>query len=220
MTAMHATPECDGRLLRFLAPGLLHGLSNSVFAVVGHAHLLGGEQGDPTRERNAILRACQGANGALDVLRYLVENGSGEERQFCQPGVFLPRLCEVLRVPCRERGARIQFQHSSTDSPVLVEAGVLARAVLVVVAEVAEALATGFAGTLRVDLASQDARRALLKVTLDADPAILPFPIDLVAVRSAVAAALQSTGVRIPPPISRREMHVAVPVKAAGAASA
>ena len=48
-----------GHLLEFLAPGLVHGLGNSLFAIRGAAHVLGVADRDPIRSQRVVIEATE-----------------------------------------------------------------------------------------------------------------------------------------------------------------
>ncbi len=167
-----------GEVLEFLAPGIVHSLSNSLFAASGNAQVLSGSGGG--RERSAIREAADQANHTLEVMRALIDRacdatGTG------QAGILLQRVCQVGRVPLRDYGVALLASHSSTDAPVMVNAAVLIRSVGTALLALTEQLPSGYAGELTVDLASQNETTIELRLTLQSRPSFLPFPLDLAA---------------------------------------
>ncbi len=179
-----------GRLLRFLSPGVLHGMSNALFAVTSHAKLLGGGETQIARERAAILRASTGGEGVLDVVRFAV--GDTLERPAPrQVGVLVRQVCDVLRVSCREHGLRVKASHSSGDSPANVDAVQLCRTLVQIVRELVEGLPSGYGGTLDIDVVGQSREAVTLMLTVTSDRDLLPFPLDLIRVLAAARRSIE-----------------------------
>ncbi|HLU39554.1 MAG TPA: hypothetical protein VK081_09220 [Planctomycetota bacterium] len=178
-----------GRLLRFLNPALLHGMSNALFAVTNHARLLGGGETEIARERAAILRAAGGGAGVLDVVRFAL--GEVQQRPTVrQAGMLVRQACDLLRVSCRDHGLRVKASHSSVDSPANVDAVQLCRALFETVRELVDGLPSGYSGTLDVDLLSQGKDSVVLSLGIAHDRDLLPFPLDLARVVSAARRAI------------------------------
>ena len=178
-----------GRLLRFLSPGVLHGMSNALFAVVSHAKLLGGGEGEIARVRAAILRAAGVGEGTLEVVRFAL--GDTQERPAPrQVGVLLRQVCDVLRVSCHEHGLRLKASHSSVDSPATVDGVQLCRALVETVRELAEGLPAGYGGILDIDVLAQGRDGVTLMLSVASDRDLLPFPIDLLRVTAAARRAI------------------------------
>jgi hypothetical protein len=168
-----------GPLLEFLAPGVLHGLGNDLFAIRGNAEILA-EKGRPARERDAILAATQHAEHTLDILRLLsAPTGRDQHRQAF---ALLRHIGEACRFPLRERAVRIVLEHTSHDTPVLVDGSALVRGVVAVVRALAECLPPVSKAILRLDLRHQDQRRVEVAARLEPGVEFLPFPIDLAGV--------------------------------------
>lgn len=179
-----------GRLLRFLSPGVMHGLSNALFAVGSHAKLLGGGETQIARERTAILRATHSAEGVLDVVRFCLDEGL-ERPIVRQVGVLVRQVCDVLRVSCRERGLRVKPSHSSADSPANVDAVQLCRALAETTRELVDGLPTGYSGVLDVDLVTQGREGVVLTLNVAHDRDLLPFPLDLARVVVAARRSIE-----------------------------
>jgi hypothetical protein len=186
-------------LLQFLAPGFLHQLRNALFAIQGQAQLLGSSTAasragsragsTPARQRTEILAATKRAQAAVQVLRYLSEDGGA-----VQAGILLPRLVDVLRVPMRERGLVVSCQHSSREAPVRVNGTLLSETVVGALKAIAERLPTGFGGSIRVDLCAQDQDKVEIVLELVAVSGQLPFQVDLLAVQQELQAAISPHG--------------------------
>lgn len=179
----------SGRLWRFLAPGMLHGLHNSLFVVSSHAKLLGGGVTQVARERHAILRATEGAEGTLEVVRFATGEGKGQQTGR-QAWLLVRQICDLLRVPCRDRGLKIKATHSSSDSPANVDAFQLCRALAETARELVDGLPGGYVGSLEVDLALQDRNGITITLHVVSDRDVLPFPVDLARVVAAARRAI------------------------------
>jgi signal transduction histidine kinase len=178
-------------LLQFLAPGFLHQLRNALFAIQGQAQLLGSSTAAsaPAKQRTQILAATKRAQAAIQVLRYLSEDGGA-----VQAGILLPRLVDVLRVPMRERGLVVSCQHSSREAPVRVNGTLLSETVVGALKAIAERLPTGFGGSIRVDLCAQGQDKVEIVLELVAVSGQLPFQVDLLAVQQELQAAISPHG--------------------------
>jgi len=174
----HASDKEAERLLRFLSPGLLHGLANALFAVGSHAKLLGGGESQIARERAAILRATASAEAVIDVVRFCLDEVA-ERPVVRQAGVLVRQVCELLRIACREHGLRVKPSHSSVDSPANVDAVQLCRALVETVREVVDGLPGGYGGVLDVDVVAQGRDGVVLALSVASDRDLLPFPLDL-----------------------------------------
>lgn len=182
-----------GALLEFLIPGIVHALGNQVFAIQGCAHVLrDGKIG--RRQRATILDAATAAEHALDVLRLLgPDDGLIERRE--QAGVLLARLAPLCRIPLRDRGLRLDIDRSCRGRPRVVDARVFARTVVDLLLRIATRLPAFVQGTLRLDLAEQDAVSVTLDASIELEPTCLPFPMDLGAVGTDLATAHDAAGV-------------------------
>jgi hypothetical protein len=198
----------DGRLLRFLSPGVLHGLANSLFGVSSHAKLLGGGDSQIARERAAILRAASSAEGILDVVRFAL--GEAQDRPVRQVGVLVRQVCDLLKVSCREHGLRIKLSHSSVDSPASVDAVQLCRALVETVRELVEGLPSGYGGTLEVDVAAQARDGVTLTLNVASDRDLLPFPLDLARVVVAARRSIDDLAVGLERETAR-QLRLSVP---------
>lgn len=183
---MSAGTEHRARLLEFLAPGLLHQLRNALFAIQGQAQLL---ESGATRQRGEILDGVKRAQAALHVLRYLTEEAGP-----MQPGILLPRLLDVLRLPMRERGLSLSLQHTSKETPVRVDARLLADTVVSALRAIAARIPTGFRGGVHIDLCAQSPTSVEVTIELVPDRAQLPFQVDLQSVQQELHAALSADG--------------------------
>lgn len=193
----------DGRLLKFLMPGFLHGLANSLFAIGNHSKMLGVGEAQLSRERAAIMRGTQAAEGAVEVLRFVL--GEGVERPAArQVGVLLRHLGELLKVPCREHGLRVKLSHSSVDSPANVDGVTFTRALLETVRELTEALPAGYGGTLDIDVAAQRREGVTVVFTVAHDRDMLPFPLDLLRVIAVATRTIGDASVALERPTGKQ----------------
>lgn len=198
-----------GRLLRFLSPGVLHGLSNALFSVSSHAKLLGGGETQIARERAAILRATSAAEGILEVVRFALGEVP-EPPTVRQVGVLVRQVCELLRVSCREHGLRVKPSHSSADSPANVDAVQLCRALIETVRELVEGLPGGYGGVLDVDVAVQAREGVTLTLSVASDRDMLPFPLDLARVVVAARRSIDDPHVALERE-SQRQIRLRLP---------
>lgn len=179
----YAPPE----LLAFLAPGIVHALGNSLFAVSGNAQFLSDQRQPTSRLRGVILGAVENAEHAVDLLRCLSEP-SGDDRRPEQAGVLLNRLAPILRVPLRDRDLGLEIGHSSTETPrsVAVRPFVLAVAEATRLAH--ELLPRFVDGALHLDLCRQS--RGSLDVVFEVRTRsqLLPFPLQFDAVAERMSA--------------------------------
>ena len=174
--------EHRAALLSFLVPGIVHSLNNDLFAVRGYAQLIGMDPNSVPHEREAIVKAADKATAGVDVLRVLGVGISGDavvtEPKPTQAGQLVPRVCDLLRAPMRDRGLRVVARHRSKESPATVEA----VASTVAMAEVARAVVTeipaSFRGTVGFDLAHQASAGASIMVAIEPGRDFLPFPVD------------------------------------------
>ena len=183
-----------GRLLRFLSPGVLHGMSNALFAITSHAKLLGGGETQIARERAAILRAAGGGEGVLEVVRFTLGD-TLEQPAPRQAGVLVRQVCDVLRVSCREHGLRVKASHSSVDSPANVDAVQMCRALVQTVRELVDGLPAGYGGVLDIDIVGQSRDAVTFMLTVNSDRDLLPFPLDLLRVVAAARRAIEDDDV-------------------------
>lgn len=177
-------------------PGLVHALGNAVFTVSGHAQVLGVGSSDVQRDRGAILRATDKARGLLEILVYLQDEAAPAGAPV-QAGIVLQRLCEVLRVPLRQRGLGLRFVHSSTESPLHADGRTLCVAVGAALRRALEALPAGIDGALELDLTAQRRGRIVVATRVVSGPASLPFPVDLGPAAVELDAALRRQAVRV-----------------------
>ena len=190
-------------LLHFLLPGIVHALNNDLFAIRGYGQVLGLDAAEISRERGAILRASESAAGAVDLLRVLgsdvagVPGAGSVPSTIEQPGVLLPKLRDLLRAPLRDRGATVSSRHASVETPGAVDTACFALCVCETGRCLADALPTGFHGTVELDLATQNAKSVAVEVRVTPSADQLPFPIDLHGVVARATALLDSLGARV-----------------------
>ena len=168
-----AADRDDIEELRLAIPGLLHSLSNALFAIQGHGARVGSSTPDLEAEKAAILGAAGLAQSAVEVLGHLAGEGV---RRPVQAGQVLHRLCEILRVPLRERDLHLELQHSSPQAPVAVHGSVLCRALSATIGALCDAMPAGFRGRVRVDIVSPTAERLEILVQIRGVASLLPFP--------------------------------------------
>lgn len=201
-----ARPELDARrtaLREFLMPGIIHSLNNDLFAIRGFAQVLGLDAADMPRERSSILAASEAACATVELIRALtspgthpVVGGPGSPNTI-QPGIVLPRMCDLLRAPMRDRGAKIVSRHASTESPVLVDRTRFS----VMLAEAARGVATqlpaAFRGTVELDLHHQGPDEVAIGIVVKQARDRLPFPFDIVSVLQESAPLVEAIGGRL-----------------------
>jgi len=184
------------RLLDFLSPGIVHCLGNSLFAVQGHGRMLGSHGPDVSRQREAILNGTQRAQRTLDFYRVILgERG----RVRGQAGILLRHAGDILKVPLRENGLGFDLRHGARTTPVFVEAWDLYWPVAWAAASLVEQVPVGFDGSLVLDLEGQDQEGVDLRVALDSDSALLPFPVPVGELCAELTRWAGSTGVRVRP---------------------
>ena len=194
--------------LRLAVPGLLHSLSNALFAIQGHGQRVGATTPDLEAEKAAILRAADQAQHAVEVLRHMVGEGAGRP---VQAGILLHRLCEILNMPAREAGLRLDLQHSSPQTPEPVDGTLLCRTVTATISALIDELPECFEGQLRVDLASQSAKGLEILVLVQPDSSLLPFPLDLEQVVASLGPRFHSWGARLSGPEPEGTLRLAMP---------
>ena len=173
-------------LLHFLGLGFVHRLRNALSAIQGQAQLLDDQGGVAKTE---ILAATKRAQGAVQVLRYLSEDGGA-----VQAGSLLPRLVEVLAVPMRARGLTLSWQHSSKEPPARVNGTLLSETVGSALQAIAERVPMGFGGSVVVDLCAQGSEKVEILIELVASSDQLPFQIDLLPVQQQLQKVISPQG--------------------------
>jgi hypothetical protein len=199
--------ERVGRALGFLAPGLIHWLGNSLFAIQGHVQMLGLRSQEPSRTVGEIMKGSRRAQHALDLLRHVVAEDGGTA---VQVGTLLPRLCELLLVPLRDHGVRIEYRHSSHESPVAASGAVLCLSVVEVVRMLVGRLPPAFRGELQVDLARQ-ADWIELRLRLVHARDLLPFPYESGSFTAQLEAGLADLGARLRAEPDGRTLVLGIP---------
>lgn len=121
---MTTHPLIDPRAanLLFVAPGIAHLLGNALFTVQGRARLLSMAASDAESPREqleadaeAVLDGATRSLGALASLRWLL----GEHRQPEPLSLALRELVEIMRVPLRDHGGRVEVSgETGIDEPV------------------------------------------------------------------------------------------------------
>lgn len=214
-----------GRTLAFLAPGLIHWLGNSLFAIQGHVQMLALRGQEPSRAVGEILKGSHQAQHALELLRYLVVEPTAvaagdavaEPRpiygSLVQLGTLLPRLCELMRIPLRDAGVRVTYEHSSRESPASVSGTVLCLAVTELVRAYAQRVQPGFRGELQIDLARQT-EWAELRFLLRHAPDLLPFPQPATALAEELSVGLAELGARLRVEPDHQTLVLGIPVQA------
>jgi hypothetical protein len=112
MTTHPTTIDPRAANLLFVAPGIAHLLGNALFTVQGRARLLSMAAADAESPREqieadaeAVLDGATRSLGALASLRWLL----GEHRQPEPLSAALTELVEILRVPVRDHGGRVEI---------------------------------------------------------------------------------------------------------------
>lgn len=190
-----ASPARDA--LWFALPGLVHQLGNALFAVQGHAMGLTRAGTGADQAQRGILGATERASGALAVLRCLLPDSADLPIPAHQ---LLTQIAELLRVPMRERGLRLELSprdDSSKPGPDTPLAGAAAARRLVAgVHCLVAALPTGTRGTVQVSAARGSGAAMAVDVAFVPDPGTLPFPIDYAAVGRCVDDSVGAAAVR------------------------
>ena len=211
MVTRTAAERVGPELAQFLAPGLVHGLGNSLFAIQGHAQLIRGCESEVNRARGGILKAAENALHGLDVLRFVL--GEAGERDLTAPGSTLHRLCDYLRVPLRDRGIRVVYGDESQETPIPVDGVGLCQCVVELVRRVCQVLPSSFAGQMHIVLAAQRRDAIVVALRLETGPSLLPFPVDLVrAIRSA-RPLLNCHGVKAEAGSGLEQLRLLVPAR-------
>ncbi len=116
MTVPPTTSDPRAANLLFVAPGIAHLLGNALFTVQGRAKLLSmaaAEEGTARdqieSDADAVVEGATRSLGALAVLRWLL----GEIRQPAAVGLIVHELVDVLRVPMRDHGGKVEWSADS-----------------------------------------------------------------------------------------------------------
>lgn len=191
--AAEPLPPQAAQLFGFLVPGIVHELGNALFKIQGHTQVASKQGQGAGRALAEVLKSSHAAQGTIELLRWLA--GDAAAPAVMQGGVLLPRVCELLNVPLRGHGLGIRFRHSSHESPARIDSATTVHAVVELARWIAAALPGGFRGTLVVDLVAQ-MPHLTLRLSVESDPALLPFPIDLDGVLANAADVLATLPVR------------------------
>lgn len=183
------------RLLEFVTPGVVHRLGNSLFAVRGAAHVLGAADQNHVRSRELLLEATERAQEALDLLRFLSSDGEDQPTSTCN--VVLTRLFDVLRMPLRERGLRVEWTPSPDGDLRVVSAAGATRAVCEAAVTACESLGAGQTGGLIVSTRADAEDDVVFAFEVETAKAILPFPIDFARLGPEIEARLDSDMVEV-----------------------
>jgi hypothetical protein len=202
--------QSTASLVQFLAGGIVHGMSNSLFAIQGHAQMLRGGEAEIAGARAAIAKATEKALKALDVFRYVI--GGGEHGPPPQAGILLHRLCEYVRGGLAERGVRVRFVPGAGDAPQCVDGTVLCQSVAEVLRQLTAVLPVASESDLSVEVVAQRKDAVVIELRLDNRPAVLPFPIDLQRVMVRARPVLDLHHVRADLAGSARQLRLALPV--------
>ncbi len=181
-------------LVDFAASGLLHWLGNSLFAIQGHAQMLGLDPAPRARGVQEVLKGARQAQSALDVFRWLVA-----DRRSTQPiqiGVLLPRLCEGIRIPLRARGIGLDHLHTSNETPRHVCGVVATQAIVGVVRTLVGRLPAGYEGRLVLDLTRQTPNVELALRLVPAG-AMLPFRVAIPEIAAAANDSVRGLDVAV-----------------------
>ncbi|MBK8976973.1 MAG: hypothetical protein IPM29_13735 [Planctomycetes bacterium] len=187
---MSAAASASNGAIDFLAPGLIHALGNSLFAIRGLAQLLGDGSSAATAARSAtILEACARADHALDVLRWLSPApGDGDEP--APAGELLGSLARLATVSFRERGLRLALEDDAVQCAGLVSGGPFMQAVTALLRVLCGLLPPGVDATVRVGVRVDEAGDVAVRALVERPEAGLPFPLGLEDVAARLAAEL------------------------------
>ena len=170
------TSSVAAELIEFVAPGLLHGLGNRLFAIHGHAQMLRGGGEDVDKERGAILKASDAARQTLEVFRYLL----GERAADASPhaGKILCNLLGTISMSLRDHGLRVDLEEDVGDVPVRADGVALCQCVVQVLRALAPEPADGLQRRVRVGVQASDQGTPMLVFMITPGDACLPFPAD------------------------------------------
>ena len=205
------TEEAEAILLAI--PGLIHSLGNALFAIQGHGQRVGITSPDLEAEKAAILRAVGQAQGGLEVLRHLAD---GAHRP-APAGILLHRLCEILKLPVRDHGLRLELQQSSRQSPETVDGTLLCRALATTIGTLVTELPPGLSGSLSVDLVSQTEEHLDILVRVETDGQRLPFPLGLENMARTLGRRLAGSGAELLGPEPENTLRLRLPTTPTGA---
>lgn len=208
------TASAAADLIGFVAPGLLHGLGNSLFAIQGHAQMLRGTGADVSREKGAILTASEKAKHALDVIRYLLGDAASEQPPHA--GILLRRLFDTMRVPMRENGLRVRFVDDEQADPPRVDGVMLCQCVVQVLRTLAPDQPDGLQRTVLIEL-QRETNAVVVGLRVEPDPACLPFPVDHRLVVECSEPVLALHGARLEADPSGEQLRLWLPATASAA---
>lgn len=194
-----STQPGDGvraRLIEFVSPGILHALGNSVFSIQGHGRQLGATGGDIATPREAILGAAEKAHRTLDFYRVVLGSRGGVRGQV---GILLRHAADLLRVPLREMGLALKLEHTARSTPVFVDAWDLYWPVSWAALSLAEEVPVGFDGSFVLDLVAQDVTGVEVRIALESDAPLLPFPVPVSLLCSELRRWGGAAGVSVDP---------------------
>ena len=150
------------RMLQFLAPGFLHGLSNALFAIRSYGTLLaqrgahgacepGSEPGmaeDPAADLAAIQEAGSRAGDALAIYRLFVEADGDDSHRAAGP--LLRELLAQARITLRDRGLRVEVEDAAYETTRSLPARDFAFSLVQALVELDDELPDGFQGRVTV----------------------------------------------------------------------
>lgn len=174
--------------IAFLAPGLVHQFGNLLLTVQGQALVLDPANTSMLRARHSILGACSRGATTLRLLRALLGENDGS---YDSGPSLLEALVELLRVPVREAGLRLDVAPADGE-PFLVPTTGFTWATVELVRALVAVLPKGDAGRLWLS-AHVDGDRAIVACEFRAAADRLPFPLPIAAAQDQLAACLAAT---------------------------
>jgi hypothetical protein len=173
-------PANTAKLLHFMAPGFLHGMSNALFTIQAQAQV-----------RNAgpeIAAGCATANAVLEVMRLVADPRGGDD-----PGPVGPALrtvVELLRIGLRDQGVRVDVEDAVLETTDRAPLRTFVRAMVLATEQLHGALPTGCDGHVRLSWLEP----GVFCIEFVAAASQLPFEIDLAPAQRRLTEALRGTG--------------------------
>jgi hypothetical protein len=165
--------------LWFLAPGAVHELGNTAFAIQGHVHLL-----TDGAARTALLAAVEKLVMSIGGIRCLLGDDTPIEA-----AVLLRQLQAFARIALRDRGLRLECDELPPP-PCILSGTMLQAAALALRAFTAGPAEHGAPGTVRIGLEPAGASRIAFSLQWLPERGQLRFPLDAVTILHAVQKAL------------------------------
>lgn len=179
--------------IAFYLSGLVHQFGNLLLTIQGNA--LGIGRGASERQKEAILNASGRGAATLELLRMLLGHDTYGV-QAAEP--LLAQMLELSRIPLRERGWTTRL-NTQDGAPIAVASATFVRASASGLRWLAEMVPEGAAGVIDVRLASVS-RECSLRLSFEAAPGALPFPLPLAELVAALARELPASVMVRPEP--------------------